>query len=89
MMGTISSFSMALAKAQVAVHYLELDKMEILGVSVDVYAHGFKPVINVANTARLQQAVERGEVKTERNLIHGGRMMAGFMLHDCRVQWVV
>ena len=88
-MGTISNFAQALAKAQVAVHYLEVEQVDIIGVSVDVYAHGFKPIINVANTARLQQAVERGEVKTERNLIHGGRMMAGFMLHDCRVQWVV
>ena len=88
-MGTISSFSMALANAQIAVHYLEQDKMEIIGVSVDVYAHGFRPVINVANTARLQQAVERGEVKAERNLINGGREMASYMLHDCRVQWVV
>lgn len=88
-MGTISNFAQALAKAQVAVHYLEQDKMEIIGVSVDVYAHGFKPVINVANTARLQQAVERGEVKAERNLINGGREMAGFNLHDCRVQWLV
>ena len=73
-MGTISNFAQALAKAQVAVHYLEQDKMEIIGV---------------ANTARLQQAVERGEVKAERNLINGGREMAGFNLHDCRVQWLV
>ena len=88
-MGTISNFAQALAKAQVAVHYLEVEQVDIIGVSVDVYAHGFKPIINVANTARLQQAVERGEVKTTRNLILGGREMAGFMLHDCRVQWVV
>ena len=88
-MGTISNFAQALAKAQVAVHYLEVEQVDIIGVSVDVYAHGFKPIINVANTARLQQAVERGEVKTTRNFILGGREMAGFMLHDCRVQWVV
>ena len=88
-MGTISNFAQALAKAQVAVHYLEVEQVDIIGVSVDVYAHGFKPIINVANTARVQQAVERGEVKTTRNLILGGREMAGFNLHDCRVQWLV
>ena len=88
-MGTISNFAQALAKAQVAVHYLEVEHVDIIGVSVDVYAHGFKPIINVANTANLQQAVERGEVKVERYWPRGGREMAGFMLLDCRVQWVV
>ena len=88
-MGMISNFAQALAKAQVAVHYLEVEKVGIIGVSVDVFAAGFRPVINVANTARLQQAVERGEVKTERRLMNGGSEVAWFGLHDCRVQWVV
>lgn len=84
-MGTISNIAQALAHAQIAVHYLEQDKHDVIGVSVDVYAQGFRPAVHIANTAKLQMAIEQGEL---RNVQIKDRQ-ASINVHGCRVYWMV
>lgn len=86
----INNIQTALTAAQSAVNVMELNQCEVLSVSVDIVADGFKPVIHVLKNKFLDENMNSGAVQvTMRNMLGKTIRTANMQVFGCRVMWLV
>ena len=86
----INNIQTALAAAQSAVNVMEMNHCEVLSVSVDVVADGFKPVIHVMRNEFLDENIESGSVQIWQRSMAGKTIRtANMQVFGCRVMWLV
>ncbi len=86
----INNIQTALTAAQRAVNVMEINHCEVLSVTVDVVADGFKPVVHVLKNAFLEENMNSGVVTvTTRKMLGKSISTANMQVFGCRVMWLV